>query len=186
METHAKLQKLIAELIEAKREYYRLAFDTESKQKLGPPCSPAQIAKLERILGKPVPPSYRAFLELHNGWEKFDGDTKLLAVEDHEQPWVKERLKTLRSLLKEYGDDDPFEHGAVPVQLGKDDRAFTLLDPRVTRKNGEMDVVQYDLTQEEDRFKDFVAFLKDDLEVTRELIDEEKNGVSDEDDEDED
>jgi SMI1 / KNR4 family (SUKH-1) len=183
MEIHAKLQKLIHELIEAKREYYRLAFDREPRMKLGAPCSPEQLARLAAILGKPLPPSYRAFLELHNGWDGFDGDTKLLAVEDHEQAWVKNRVKTLSSLLEEYADENPFKEGAMPVLLGEDERAFTVLDPRKVRKNGEMDFVTFDLMQEQDRFKDFISFLEDDLVVTQELIEDEKKGTPDEEDE---
>src|SRR4051794_39748104 len=112
MNTHATLEKLIKELIGAKREYYRLAFDKEPSFRLGQPASTRQLAQLESRLGKPLPPSYAAFLELHNGWEKFDGLTNILAVEDYDKDWVKSRVKTLSSLLTEYGDDNPFAAGA--------------------------------------------------------------------------
>jgi hypothetical protein len=187
MEIHAKLQELIHELIGAKREYFRLAFDREPRFELGEPCSPQQIAKLAGILGKPLPPSYRAFLELHNGWNGFDGVTKLLAVEDHGQAWVRNRVESLSSLLQEYADENPFREGAIPILLGENEPAFTVLDPRKVRKNGEMDFVTFDLMQEQDRFKDFISFLQDDLAVTQELIEDEKKGTTaDEIDEEED
>ncbi len=178
MEIHAKLQKLIYGLIEAKREYSRLAFDRERQFSLGEPCSPKQLAKLAGILGKPLPPSYRAFLELHNGWEGFDGVAKLLAVEDHGQDWVKNRVNSLSSLLQEYAEENPFKKEAIPVLLGEDERTFTVLDPSTVRKNGEMDFVTFDLTQEDARFKDFISFLEDDLALTQELIEDEKKGTT--------
>ncbi len=186
-EMQARLQELISRLVKAKAEYTRLAFDKEECFQLGKPCSAAQLVKLADILGKPLPPSYAAFLELHNGWDRFDGLTKLLAVEDYEKTWVKSRVSELGSLLQKYGDENPFKEGAIPILLGENEPAFTVLDPRKVRKNGEMTFVSYDLTQELDRFKDFIAFLEDDLAVTQELIQEEKDGtIDDEFDEDED
>jgi len=181
VEIHTKLQDLILELIKAKREYFRLAFDQELRFELGRPCTPEQVAKLSAVLGRPLPPSYRAFLELHNGWKGFDGPADILAVEDYDRTWVKNRLKTLSSLLTEYGDKNPFKVGAIPIVLGEDEPAFTVLDPNEVRKNGEMTFITYNLTQEQDRFKDFIAFLEDDLSVCLELIKEETEGVEDED-----
>ncbi len=173
-----RLNKLIAELAEAKRELDRLTLDEENVPELGKPCSARQIATLEGILGKPLPPSYRSFLELHNGWKSFDGDAKLLAVEDHGSGWVKERVKGLGFLFQEFESEDPFKEGAIPVLLGKKERNFLVLDPRTVRPNGEMDFVSYDLTEEEDRYKSFTSFLQDALKLTRELVKDEKEGTA--------
>ena len=118
MKKYADLQKLIHELAEVKREYSRLAFDEEDRMMLGEPASPSQIAKLERRLGKPLPPSYRAFLELHNGWELFDGGLNLLSVEDQDSEWVQEWLKMLAMAFKAVDEENPFETRAIPVMLG--------------------------------------------------------------------
>jgi hypothetical protein len=53
-----------------------------------------------------------------------------------------------------------------------------ILDPRKVRKDGEMDFVEYDLTEEQNRFKDFVSFLRSKLESTRRLIEKEKKGAT--------
>lgn len=178
------LETLIHEIMKAKREYDRLAFDEERPHELGPPASPQQIARLEGILGKPLPPSYRAFLELHNGWSHYDGGAKLLAIEDHDSKWVRERLLELARGF-EGVSPSPFETGAIPVLLGTNEHNFLFLDPSKVRKNGEMDFVMYDYTEEEDRFKDFTSYLRDDLEVMRRLIEEEKNGRPDEEEDEE-
>jgi hypothetical protein len=179
MNDKARLRQLIDEVIAARREYWRLAFDRQPEIQLGNPATPQQLARLERKFSSPLPPSYRAFLELHNGWSGFDGDLKLLSTEDHDTAWVKDWVNHLGSLIREAGGENPFEHGALPILLGRDEQAFAFLEPRTVRKNGEMDVVSYELINEEDRFKDFVAFVKDNLEMTKELIKEELEGVED-------
>jgi hypothetical protein len=179
------LRQLIHDLAEAKREYDRLLFDEEADHSPGAPASSLQIAEIERILGKPLPPSYRVFLELHNGWSDFAGGAKLLAVEDHGSDWVKKRLKELGDLLFEDYDKNPFLNGAIPVLLGKDENSYLVLDPGKVQKNGEMDFVLYDYGTEERRFESFTAFLQNDLLLMQRLIENEKHGISDEDDEDE-
>jgi hypothetical protein len=172
------LPHLIAQLDEALRTYDRLAFDEETEHELGKPCSPKQIATLEKRLGKPLPPSYKAFLELHNGWIGFAADAKLLAVEDHRKEWVKERLLDMEELYED--EENPFEKGAIPVLLGEDSPECLYVDPRKVRKDGEMDFVLLDITEEESRFKDFTAFLKSRLKLLHDMIESEKKGDEDE------
>lgn len=181
MAKEVHLHDLIADLAEAFRQRDRLVFDEEYPHELGRPCSRSQLAMLERILGKPLPPSYRAFLELHDGWDKFVGGAKLLAIEDHGAAWVKKRLEDLDTLFYEEQEvKNPFSEGAIPILLGEDERSFLVLDPRTVRPNGEMDFVQYDLTQEERRFGDFTSFLQHKLKVTLEIIDDQVKGFPDE------
>jgi hypothetical protein len=176
------VEELVEELVEAKGEYQTLTSDEDpDPPKLGKPCSAAQLAALERIVGQPLPPSYRAFMELHNGWHDFDGTAAILAVEDHKSEWVKERLKLLRDTMKEFGDKDPFDAGAVPVVLDENTPQYVVLDPRKARPDGEMTFVSYEYAKKEGQWKDFTAYLKSDLKVTRELIKDEKQGKDDED-----
>lgn len=185
MEKIAKLKKLIDNLASALCERDRLIFDEEYPHALGKPCSLKQIESLESILGKPLPPSYRIFMELHNGWSKFIGDAKLLAVEDHGSDWVKERLLALATLFADFGEN-PFEEGAIPVLLGNTAKEFLIVDPRTVRENGEMDFVSFDICHEEDRFKDFTSFLQENLDILYQMIEDEKQGILDEEEDTED
>lgn len=174
------VRKLVETLIEAKREYSLLLDDEEEEQHVGEPASARQLAALEKKLGKPLPPSYRAFLELHDGWADFDGDGAILSTEDQSKPWVKKRVASLGEQFEEWGGDDPFKAGALPVMIGKTIHNYLVLDPSKTRPTGEMDFVLFDLAEEEQRFKDFTSYLKWDLKLTKKLIKEEKEGVDDE------
>jgi hypothetical protein len=178
MELRSEIKKLLDDFVEAKREYIRLCFDKEYSAKLGKPASPEQIAELEERIEKPLPPSYRAFLELHNGFENFIGIQNLLAVEDQDAGWVEGELERIGDNFEEFGGDNPFEKGAIPVQLGKDQPVYLVLDPKKVRKNGEMDFVEYDNTEEQNRFKDFASFLRSKVEAMRSLIEDEKEGTA--------
>lgn len=180
MKGQHELQQLIQDLAEAKREYDRLVFDEEDEHELGPPASAKQLAKLESIIGKFLPPSYRSFLELHNGWCDFAGGAKLLEIDDQGSAWVEKRLKELGELLFEENSKNPFLNGAIPILLGKDENSFLVLDPNKVQKNGEMDFVMYDYGIEERRFSDFTSFLRNDLKLMQRLIENEKHGISDE------
>lgn len=177
MELRAEIKKLIDDFIEAKVEYIRLRFDRDYAAQLGKPCSSEQIAVLEGFLGKPVPPSYRAFLELYNGFESISGNRSLLAVEDQGAGWVQVELENIGDLFEEFGDDNPFEKGAIPVELGQDARGYLVLDPRKVHENGEMDFVKYDFTQEQDRYGDFVSFLRSKVEMMQGLVEDEREGT---------
>jgi hypothetical protein len=144
------LEALIQELEAAKQKYAELAQDEERSNKLGAPASPAQIAALEKRFGRALPPSYRAFLELHNGWEEFAGLSKLLAVEDHGKAWVSERIAYWDQLFE---DDsvNPFKRGCLPVLFGEDENHFLVLDPTTVRDDGEMDFIDFDYTEDFER-----------------------------------
>jgi hypothetical protein len=169
------LAQLIRELAEAKRKHDQLAGYEERPRTLGPPASPAQLAALEQRFGHALPPSYRAFLELHNGWDEFSGGSKLLAVEDHGRDWVRERIAYWDALIE---DDaaNPFRCGCLPVLFGEDENHFLVLDPRTVRDDGEMDFVDFDYTVEFVRYPTFTEFLRDDLEITRRLIAQHADG----------
>ena len=173
-----QMQKLVDDLAVAIRELDSLLFDEEYPHKPGKPCTPEQITGLERLLGKSLPPSYLAFLKIHNGWRNFSGGTNLLAVEDQGSSWVEKRKDELDELF--YEDDDnenPFNSGAIPILLGEDVSNYLVLDPDSVGQDGEMDFVAYDFTEKEERFTDFTSFLRYQLDLYLEMIEDERSGV---------
>ncbi|MER8433107.1 SMI1/KNR4 family protein [Mesorhizobium caraganae] len=177
MSQRLPLPQLVEQLAQALRTYDQLAFDEEYEHRLGKPCSERQIAALEKKLGKPLPPSYRAFLELHNGWADLSGDAKLLAVEDHRAEWVEEHLEDLAEIFADLDQENPFENGGLVVLLGEDSNQLLYIDPHAARSDGEMDFVALDITTEERRFPDFTSFLTHKLDLLRVMIDGAKKGI---------
>lgn len=171
----SNMENLIQELLNAFNELDKLMFDEYVDHRLGSPCSIAQIADFEKSIGFLLPPSYHEFLILHNGWDKFDGGAKLLAIEDFQSDWVLKRKNEIETYIFEEEDQTPFDQNMVPILLGEENN-FLLLDPNTVKKNGEMDFIAYDFSEEEARFPDFYSFLKSHLESMTRLIDEERNG----------
>ena len=184
MDHKEELRAVIQELSAAQREYDLLAYDEEDAHELGPPCSSYQISTLESVLSKQLPPSYRAFLELHNGWSDFDGQAKILGVEDHAEQWVLDRIGEIEKLFFD-DSESPFSRGCLPVLLGKHEDNYVVLDPSFVRPDGEMDFVAFYYGEEEERFEDLTSFLREDLRLTLEMIRDEKEGVDDDSEEEE-
>ncbi|MEZ5510142.1 MAG: SMI1/KNR4 family protein [Gammaproteobacteria bacterium] len=181
MEIREQLQTLIHALIAAKNTYDQLVFDEQYPVELGPPATPEQIAALEQLLGKALPDSYRAFLQLHNGWSDFEGDGKLLGTDDHAAEWVQEKIQYWNDLW-DMDSDNPFEHGAMPVMLGEGLNHFLVLDPRRVNQQGQPLFVLYDYMHEEKSYEDFTGYLQNRLSILRRLIDRETNGIPEESD----
>jgi len=166
-----EIRKLIDEIVRLQGEYWQREYEGPAPTELGAPATAEQLATLEEMLGRTLPPSYRAFLELHNGWAGFDGDGKILAVEDQGTDWVKEVIGNMDMVFAEDHRKSPFQRGALPLMLGESIRNYAVLDLGNPRASGELDIVTYDLQEEERRFEDFVAFLEHDLGVLRAMVD---------------
>jgi hypothetical protein len=71
-----------------------------------PPATPEEILTAERRLGVPLPPSYRAFLSVSNGWERFGSFVQLL-LQVQEIDWYRNAdPEGLAGILDNYQEDD--------------------------------------------------------------------------------
>jgi hypothetical protein len=179
MDTKSEITRLIAELLELRSEDWRLRYDEPIVEELGPPCSRGDLSVLERQLGAPLPPTYRAFLEIHDGWGLFQGEAKLLAVKDQHETWVKEALNNLSDLFDEFGEENPVKAGAFVAMLGQGSNWSLFLDPHKVDSRGEMEASLFDWTRLENRFADFGAYLANEVEQMREVVRSLKEGVAD-------
>ena len=166
--TDPRIEKLVNDLAAAKNEHHLLTTGESSPQQLGPPATPTQIAKLERRLGV-LPPSYRAFLELHDGWARFDGEARILSSEDYDDDWVSERIADLGAAAEDAGAANPFKTGP-PIVLGASEQNFVILELANGLPGTERELVSYDLQEELCRFPDFAAFLAHELGLVRAMI----------------
>jgi hypothetical protein len=98
-----------------------------------------QIAAVEEHIGVTLPPSYRAFLGVSNGWR----DTspfinRLWSTEEIE--WLSVRNQDLIDVWEEYPQDDFWESRYLPTALEISDwgdSALYVLNPRQVRADGE-------------------------------------------------
>jgi len=179
VEAAEEMKVLVGEMVAARKEKNRLQPDEEVDELLGPPATRQQLAELERLLGKALPPSYKAFMELHNGWDDFEGEFQILSVEDRQGAMVKARVVELGGFFVEQELENPFATWGFLVALGVTGGRLAFLDPRTVRADGEMDLVAFEYTQEEHRFGSFAEFLRHDLNLQREIIKDEREGQSD-------
>jgi hypothetical protein len=132
------------------------------EESVKPPATTAQLDALEKRLGTPLPPSYRAFLSLWNGATfSFGGGAAVLGAEDHVNANIEKTLGDKRALFAEFASVNPFDRNPIPFMVG-DSRNLILFEPPA-REDGEMDVVEYYLTGEERRHGDLVSFFRSQL-----------------------
>jgi hypothetical protein len=176
---NSELKTLIQDIAGAQVYYERLAFDEERPHQLGEPASESALQSLEARLGAPLPADYRTFLKLHNGWQNFHADGKLLAVEDQDSGWVRKRIQHWNGVW-DSEDPNPFTRSAVPIMLGESLHHFVVLDPTQIRPNGGAEIVEYDSMHKEKVYESFSAYLRTELDVLRRLIQRELHGTEDE------
>ncbi len=133
-----------------------------------PPASEERIAAMEQRLGRRMPPSYRAFLAVSDGWRHAGGFVGLLAG-TADARWHDDAAG-LAEMFEEYLDDGagPEERRDVEIwrrglQLDvESDMTHVLLDPGDADKNGEWAVYTWASWRAEppERFPDFAAFMR--------------------------
>jgi len=174
MTTTATMKPLIEKLADAMNRYEILAFDEDDYRELGKPCTAAQLAMAEQDLGQPLPPSYRAFLELHNGWTDFIREAPILAVEARHKPWFRRRAKEIRCHLKEF-NDPPFISFGFLILAHPDVSTVLYLDKTKPTGNGELEVVAHCLRQGElGRHPSLEGYFRHHLAMYEKMIEEEK------------
>ena len=165
-----EMRNLVLELHGAFSRLELLQFDEDYGGVLGEPCSAAQIGAATQDLGRPLPPSYQAFLELHNGWTDFVGEAGLLAVEDRHTEWFRRRVMGISDHLKSFGDPD-FVPQAYFLLAHPDVSTVLFLDKSCPTSGGELEVVEFCLREGElDRYPSFETYLSHRLQNVERVI----------------
>lgn len=165
---------LVADIIAAGRQLDLLMFDEVITGTPNSPATESQIAEYERECGFPLPPSFRRFLLLHNGWPDFLGDAAILGTGWKRLDWTDEALEALEAPFEEFGQEDPITSGAVPVLLGEGAFVSLFLWPPHLSQAPFHEYQYSELIKEHD---DFDAFLQSSLDSLRNQIDDELNGT---------
>jgi predicted DNA-binding WGR domain protein len=129
----------------------------DARPKRRKPATTQQIATLERSWKRPLPPSYRAFLEVTNG---IAGDVAHRLVGTEDQKWAARQVDDITEYWERF---DPKAMIPVAVPLAGDGTLnFAAFD--ATKKGAELPVVDWDTEREHARYKSFEAFLERQIE----------------------
>ncbi|MFH9059889.1 SMI1/KNR4 family protein [Streptomyces coeruleorubidus] len=134
-----------------------------------PPASEERIAAMEERLGRRMPPSYREFLKVSDGWRHAGGFVWLLAGTE-DAHWHNNESE-LADLFEEYLDEDagPEERREADIwrrglQLDvESDVTHVLMDPEDVDEDGEWAVYTWASWRAEppERHADFLEFMRD-------------------------
>ncbi|MEU9350473.1 SMI1/KNR4 family protein [Streptomyces griseoloalbus] len=134
-----------------------------------PPASEERIAALEERLGRRIPPSYREFLEVSDGWRHAGGFVWLLAGTEDAR-WHRNESE-LADMFGEYLDEDagPEERREADIwrrglQLDVDsDVTHVLMDPEDVDEDGEWAVYTWASWRAAppERHANFLAFMRE-------------------------
>lgn len=166
-----RIQAAIARIWALTDELHRLK-GWEIPRALGAPATPEQVASVQQVAGFPLPPDYRAFLELHNGWRGFSGENDILSAEQMGPGDMARSLADTRSVQEEL--DDPARDGfIINASVSGSDIAY--IDPAAQRPDGTADVVRWDpRALEYQRSPSFIDYLEHYVEVIERLIAKER------------
>ena len=132
-----------------------------------PAAAEAQIAAAEARLGHRLPPSYREFLELHNGWPRFfEGASMLSASELGTRSYdtlARAALEAAESPLAPEAPHPAFRRRATLIPFAVDAQATTLFafNSEHRHADGEMEVVAWvsELGVSAPNFGEFLSLL---------------------------
>jgi hypothetical protein len=152
-----------------------------------PGATPAQIAQAEHRLGTTLPPSYRDFLRVTNGWNILNGSVdKVYSTEEvdwlrvRHQPWIDIALSSYTYLVSDeqyfvYGEQqnaDYFrpQYMAATLQISEmADGSVLLLNPEVVTPDGEWEAWYYASWRPGvSRYRSFADLMTKELEIFRE------------------
>jgi cell wall assembly regulator SMI1 len=160
-----RIQAAVESGVRARSEFYRTV-GLEDEQKLGGPASEEQIGLLERKVGQRLPPSYRKFLLLHDGWDMVDGTTDLLSLRDLLHGPRAAKIAAWQEKVRQYGETRFADGLVIGHSLVGQQRI--ILDPRQVNDEGEWTLIALDKDSQDD-YESFVVWLEQSVVDYQEL-----------------
>jgi hypothetical protein len=151
--------------VRARAQFYE-AIGLPNEQELGPPATEEQIAQFEQHIGHVLPPSYRTFLSLYNGWRMVDGETDLLSTDEMLGGRRADRIREWQQNAAKWGD----EVGGHGLVIGFSDisQSRVILDPRKVAPDDEWRLFE-NYKDEEQEYDSFLEWLEQSVDDYLEL-----------------
>ncbi len=134
-----------------------------------PAASAVAIARAEERLGRPLPPSYRAFLALHDGWPRFFDGASLLGTANlghrHYEDLARAAFEAAETPIPDLGPPTrPRARNLIPFGADLEGTTLFAFNPQVVGPDGELEVIAW-VNELGVRQPSFRAFLEWILEV---------------------
>jgi hypothetical protein len=168
----ALVEEWVQKVFSLNQTYYNL-IQAGLSQELGPPAPESEIADFETWLGYTLPPSYRTFISLHNGWRHWEGDTNLLSLQEMRQGPYAELVNIWKSEAWVEGLSVLLDGLMVAASLATP--GGLILDTSRVDQRSEMEIVNWEYS-EVTRYSDFVDLLQKTAQDLENLIAEEEAG----------
>lgn len=164
-----RIRRAVADGCEARSAYYS-ELGLPDNQQLGPVANQNRLKELETRIGKPLPPSYREFLSMYNGWRMVTAVMDLLSVEEILEGPREASIRKWQHQALESGD--PVAGNALVIGDSLVTPTKLLLDPEVIDEWGEWGVVQHH-KEEEIAYPSFLVWLEESVDEFREILQDE-------------
>jgi hypothetical protein len=166
------IEEWVQRVFKLNQIYYDL-IQAGLNQELGPPAPESEIANFENWVGYTLPPSYRTFISLHNGWRHWEGDTNILSIEEMRQGPNADSINSWKSEAWAEGQSVFLEGLVIAASLVTP--GGLILDTSSVDQRGEMEIVNWEYS-EIARYSDFVDMLQKTAQDLENIIAEEKAG----------
>ncbi len=162
----AKFPTLLTRIKELQLEILRVAPYRDISLVPNPGASAVAIAAVEKRISHALPPSYREFLALHDGWPRFFEGATLLGTANLGKRMYEDMARAAFEAAETPVPwlAPPSKHDRKPVvPFGIDLQGTTLFafNPSVTRADGECEVVAWvnEIGVRRDTFSNFLEFV---------------------------
>jgi hypothetical protein len=169
----AAIEELILHIFELNATYEQL-IGLKPRQRLGPPAPEAAIAGFEAWLGFSLPPSYRLFLAMHNGWKGFEANLSLLSIEEQKEGETADYVRSWKAEAWAEGQTLIVEGLVIGIELNT--AKAWVIDTSHRDDRGEMEVVNWH-GFETQRDPDFLAMLRTKAKYMEELVAEKRGQI---------
>lgn len=162
----ADFRILLRDIQRTQREILRIAPYRDFGIKGNAGASGADIVKCERRLGRPLPPSYREFLMLNDGWPRFYEGATLLGTDTLGQrahaDAARSTFEAAETPVPDYGPPSRTKPKLL-IPFGIDLQATTLFvfNPANVDSRGEMEVIAWinEIGLRRSSFRDFLELV---------------------------
>jgi len=151
-----KLRGLVREIFKLNAEL-RSLLGVNTEQALGRPATETEIRALETHLEVTLPPSYRDFLRICNGWQHFSGNLHLLSVAQQIEGEYAQYVHQWKGEQWAAGEPVPVESLVVGIALHTN--TARLLDRNKVGVDGEMEAVWWE-DEELHRYQNLTEMLE--------------------------